>query len=380
MNERVFEIEISGIRKFFNKVASVDGALSLTLGQPDFNTPKSIKEGMIKAINENKTTYTSNSGLEVLREKISEYLKRLGINYDKDNICITVGGSEGLFSVLTALVNEGDGILIPSPAYPAYESIVKLIGGKIVNYKLNDDFTLNIKSIEDEYKKTNSKILILSFPSNPTGAVLSKKDRDELVSFIERNDILVLTDEIYSSIIFGEYYSVAQIEKVKEKIIYVSGFSKMISATGLRLGFFCSNKEVMKEVMKVHQYAVSCANSIAQWGVYYGFDEALIDLHEMKETFKRRRDYCLKRLNDMGLKTSEANGAFYLFPSIQEFNMKSEEFCDKLLYEGKVACVPGKAFGDRGEGFIRISYCYSEDELKEALDRLETFIEKLKSE
>ncbi|MGL4774734.1 MAG: pyridoxal phosphate-dependent aminotransferase [Clostridium sp.] len=377
MNKRVENIEISGIRRFFNKVSEVPGALSLTLGQPDFEVPTSIKEGMIRAINEGKTVYTSNSGIVELREEISKYLKSLGVNYSKDEVCITVGGSEGLYAILTALINAGDKVLVPSPAYPAYESIINILGGEIINYGLKEDFTIDINEIIEKHKESKAKYLILSFPSNPTGAILGKEERDELVEFIKENDIKVITDEIYSSIIFEEYYSVAQIDEIKDKIIYVSGFSKMFSSTGLRIGFFACNEEVMKQAMKVHQYAVSCATSFVQWGVYYGFEEALSNVEAMKESFKRRKEYCTGRLRDMGIEVAEAKGAFYLFPSIAKFDMSSDEFCERLLRDGKVACVPGSAFGAFGEGFMRISYCYSDEELKKALDGIENFIKEI---
>lgn len=377
MNNRVLDVEISGIRKFFNMVPSAKGALSLTLGQPDFKTPKSIKDGMIRAINEDKTTYTSNNGIVELREKIASYLGGFGINYKSSDICLTVGGSEGLYVLLTALVNEGESVLIPSPAYPAYESIVKIIGGNIVNYGLNEDFTINIEEIRKGIILSGAKVLILSFPSNPTGAILGKEERDDLVKLIKEENIIVVTDEMYSSIIFDDYYSVAQCEEIKDNIVFVGGFSKMFSSTGLRLGYFACNEKIMSEAMKVHQYGVSCATSIVQWGMYYGFDEALEDLVTMKDVFKKRKEYVLKRLREMGLETAEAKGAFYLFPSIEKFNMSSMEFCTKLLYEGGVACVPGSAFGNLGEGYMRISYCYSDEELCESLNRLEKFINKL---
>lgn len=377
MNKRVENIEISGIRKFAEKVKNVDGAISLTIGQPDFHVPADISKAMIKAIEDNKTEYTSNAGIDELREEICTYLKSFNIDYNKDEICITVGGSEGLYSVLFALMNEGKKILIPSPAYPAYENISKMIGADVVNYSLNEDFTLNIEDIKKKIKEENIKYLMLSFPSNPTGAVLTKEQRDELVKLIKNEDIIVITDEMYSAIIFDDYYSIAQVDEIKDKIIYVSGFSKIFSMTGLRVGYVACENKYMKEIMKVHQYGVSCAPSIAQWGALTGLKYSLGDVELMRESFEKRRNYCMRRLDELNIDVVEPKGAFYIFPSIKKFKLSSEEFCERLLYEGKLACVPGTAFGSLGEGYMRISYCYSEEVLKEAFDRLELFISKL---
>lgn len=374
MNNRVEEIQISGIRRFAEKVKKVDGAISLTIGQPDFNVPVNISEAMIEAIKRNKTAYTSNAGIDELREAICEYLKTFNINYNKEEICVTVGGSEGLYAVLFALINEGEKILIPGPAYPAYENIAKMIGAKVINYELNSDFTLNIKAIKERLNKEDIKYLMLSFPSNPTGAILSKEQRDELVELIKEKDIVVITDEMYSAIIFDEYYSVAQMEEIKDKIIYVSGFSKIFSMTGLRIGYVACPEKFMKEIIKVHQYATSCAPSIAQYGALEGLKKSLDDVEDMKKSFERRKNYCMDRLKELNLEVAEPKGAFYIFPSIKKFNMTSEEFCEKLLNEGKVACVPGTAFGDLGEGYMRISYCYGDDILKEAFDRIGDFL------
>ncbi|KFX55630.1 aminotransferase class I/II-fold pyridoxal phosphate-dependent enzyme [Clostridium botulinum] len=377
MNNRVEKIQISGIRRFYEKVQKVEGAISLTIGQPDFNVPIDIKKAMIAAIEEDKTTYTSNSGIEPLRLEISKYLKNFNINYNKDEICITVGGSEGLYSVLSAILNESDKILIPSPAYPAYESISNIIGADVINYSLNDDFTLNIDEVRKKIKAQNVKYLLISFPSNPTGAILSKENKGELIKLIKENDITVITDEMYSAIIFDEYHSVAQDDEILDKVIYVSGFSKIFSMTGLRIGYVACKSKFMKEIMKVHQYAVSCAPSIVQWGALEGLKKSLGDVEIMKESFKLRKEYCIKRLEDMGIEVVDPKGAFYIFPSIKKFNMTSEEFCTRLLNEEKLACVPGDAFGKLGEGYMRISYCYSEEVLCKAFNRLEKFIKKI---
>ncbi|WP_160689079.1 aminotransferase class I/II-fold pyridoxal phosphate-dependent enzyme [Clostridium sp. C2-6-12] len=374
MNKQVEKIQISGIRRFAEKVKKVDGAISLTIGQPDFPVPQSVSEAMIKAINENKTIYTSNAGIDELREEICTYLKGFNIEYYKDEICITVGGSEGLYSVLFALMNPGEKILIPGPAYPAYENISIMIDADVVNYKLNDDFTVNIEDIKEKLDTQNIKYLILSFPSNPTGAILTKGQRDDLVKLIKERDVVVITDEMYSAIIFDDYYSVAQEKEIKDKIIFVSGFSKIFSMTGLRIGYVACQEKYMKEIIKVHQYGVSCAPSIAQYGALEGLRNSQNDVENMRKTFERRKNYCMSRLKELNIEVTEPNGAFYIFPSIKKFNMPSEEFCEKLLNEGKLACVPGTAFGELGEGYMRISYCYSDEILKEAFDRLDKFI------
>ncbi len=377
MNNRVMDIEISGIRKFYNKVRKVEGAISLTLGQPDFSTPLAVKKGIKKAIDDDKTVYTENAGVKELRTEISNYLKTLGVNYTEEEICITIGGSEGILACFMALLNEGDKVLIPTPAYPAYESIVNIVGGKVVNYILNEDFTVNVDNIKEKFKKERCKYLVLSFPTNPTGAVLDKKGRDELIDFIKNEDIVVITDEIYASIIYDNYYSVAQDSSIKEKVIYISGFSKMFSATGLRIGYIACHDTIMKEIMKVHQYGVSCATSIVQYGMIDGLKYSMDDVIYMKDEFLKRKNYVVERLRQIGLHVSEPKGAFYVFPSIKKFNLTSEEFCERLLNEKKVACVPGAAFGDGGEGFIRISYCYSIEELELALNKMEEFIKNL---
>jgi aminotransferase len=375
MNNNISKIEISGIRKFFNKVSQVPEALSLTLGQPDFNTPDRVKEAMVRAINENKTSYTSNMGLNELREQISSYLETMKIHYTPEEICITVGGSEGLFAVFNTLINRGDKVIIPDPAYPAYDSITKLLGGEVLSCELNEDFSLNLEVLEGLIRKENPKLLVLSYPSNPTGAALKKEDRNRLHDIIIKSGIYVISDEIYSAIYFEEeYYSLAQFSDIRDRVILVSGFSKMLSMTGLRIGYLCAVPELMKEIVKVHQYSVSCAPSISQWGAYEGLKSCLNDVEYMREQFYLRRDYVYQRLKSLGMEVNLPQGAFYIFPSIKGFKLSSEEFCDRLLREGKVAFVPGSAFGRRGEGNVRISYSYSQQMLETALNRFEGWI------
>jgi aminotransferase len=375
-SNNVLNIEISGIRKFFNKVAEVPDAVSLTLGQPDFNVPDKIKNAMIAAIDSNKTGYTSNAGILELRSEICSYLENFCIKFKPEEVCLTIGGSEGLLSVFMALLNPEDKVLIPTPAYPAYESCVKLAGGKAINYKLNNDFTINFEELEKVIEEENPKVMVVSYPSNPTGAILSKKDRDTLYGVLKKKDIIIVTDEIYSSLCFEQYYSIAQMEELKDRMILVSGFSKMFSMTGLRLGYVCAAEVFMKQIIKVHQYNVSCAPSIVQYGALEGLACCLGDVEIMKNEFAHRREYLYDRLTAMGIDTVKPNGAFYIFPSIKKFGLSSEEFCERLLKEGKLAIVPGSAFGAGGEGYMRISYSYSMESLIEGMNRLESFINK----
>lgn len=377
MNLNLKNVQISGIRKFYNEVKKIDGAISLTLGQPDFPVPKVVKEALINAVNEDKTVYTENAGILPLRKEISQYLMKRGIDYSADEICITVGGSEAIFTILTALINEGDNVLIPTPAYPAYENIVNILGGNVVSYGLNDDFSINIENLKALIKENQIKVLVLSLPSNPLGTILTKEEKDELIKIIANNNIFVVTDEMYESLIYEEYYSVAEEKEILDKVIYISGFSKMFSMTGLRVGYFAAQKQLMDEVMKVHQYNVSCATSICQWAALEGLRNGLDDVENMRNVLRERKDYVISELRNMGLEVNEPKGAFYVFPSIKKFNMSSEEFCLKLLNEEKIACVPGSSFGIGGEGYIRISYCYSMEELKKALLGLKKFINKI---
>jgi aminotransferase len=290
---------------------------------------------------------------------------------------VTVGGSEALLCIFATFLNAGDKVLVPTPAYPAYESCVKLFGAKIVNYNLNGDFTINFQGLMKLINDENPKLLVVSYPSNPTGATLSLEERDKLFQILKEKDIYIISDEIYSSLCYEKYYSLAQIDELRNRVILVGGFSKMFSMTGLRVGYLCANKYIMDNIMKVHQYNVSCAPSVSQWGAHEGLRSCMDDVNNMKVDFEKRKEYVYKRLKLMGMDITPPKGAFYIFPSITRFSMSSEEFCDRLLYEGKVAVVPGSAFGTGGEGFIRISYSYSLEVLKEGLDRMEKWIKTL---
>ncbi|SUY46954.1 aminotransferase, classes I and II [Clostridium putrefaciens] len=375
MNENLKNVEVSGIRKFFDKVTKVEGAISLTLGQPDFTVPIPIKEGIIKALNENKTTYTPNNGIPELREKISEYLSIVNIHYNKEEICVTAGGSEGLFCIFTAILNKGDKILIPSIAYPSYEAISKILGAEVIYYNLKEDLSIDIEDIKEKIKRHKIKAMVLSFPSNPTGTVLSKKDLKELHDILKQSSTIIISDEIYSSINFEDnYYSISQYEDILDRVILISGFSKMFSMTGLRIGYVCAKEKYIKEITKVHQYNASSAPSIVQWGVYEGFEEGMEYTKIMRDEFKERSEYVYNRLISMGIETNLPKGAFYIFPSIKKYGLSSEDFCLRLLEEAKVALVPGSAFGPLGEGYARVSFSYSMETLKRSLDLIEVWL------
>lgn len=375
MNNNVKNIEISGIRKFYNKVVKVPDAISLTLGQPDFPTPDIIKNAMIKALDENKTVYTPNAGIFELREEISKYLEAMNINFSLDEICITVGGSEGLYAAFQAILNPKDVILVPNPSYPAYKAIGELIGATVIEYDLDDEFSIDLEDLKNKIKNFNPKAMVLSYPSNPTGAVMEKKLKESLYSLLKDESFYIISDEIYASLCYEEdYYSLCQYEDLLHRCIYVSGFSKMFSMTGLRIGYVCAKSTILKEIMKVHQYNVSSAPSIVQYGVYEGLRNAMEDVKLMRNEFKVRRDYVYNYLIDLGFKCNKPKGAFYIFPDISSFNENSEEFCNYILNQAKVACVPGSAFGSKGENHIRISYCCSMGQLKESLGNIEKLI------
>ncbi|WP_346915585.1 aminotransferase class I/II-fold pyridoxal phosphate-dependent enzyme [Clostridium sp.] len=378
LSSNIDNIEISGIRKFYNKVAKIEGAISLTLGEPDFKIPNEIKEAMKRSVDEDRTTYTPNAGIEELREEISKYLKSLNINFMKEEICVTVGGSEGLLSTFTGILNPGDKVLIPSIAYPAYENCVKILGGEVINYNLKKDLSVDMEQLEIVIEKECPKVMVVSYPSNPTGQLMTKEQCDRLFNILKEKDILIVSDEIYSSIVFGEFNSISKYEKLKDNLILIGGFSKMFSMTGIRIGYVCAPEWILKNIIKVHQYNVSCAPSIGQYGALEGLKKSMYHIEHIKSDLKLRRDYVYDRLVSMGLEVIKPEGAFYIFPCIKSFGFSSEDFCEKLLKDTKVAVVPGTAFGKGGEGYIRISYCYSMEDLKLALDFMEKWLNEIK--
>lgn len=375
LSRNVDQIQISGIRRFFNKVAAYPDAISLTVGQPDFPVPERVKEAMMRAIKEDKTGYTANVGILELREAISQMLQGDKIQYRPEEICITAGGSEAIFNVFMAILNPGDRVLVPGIAYPAYESCTKLMGANVVEYPLLEDFSIDFDALETLIEREKPKAMVVSYPSNPTGDVLDKTGFQRLHALLAEKEILIISDEMYRSILYqGDYYSLAQIPDLRARVILVGGFSKIFSMTGLRIGYVCASPEILAGIVKVHQYNVSCAPSIVQWGAYEGILHCREDAAAMRDEFQKRRDYVYQRLVDMGIQVNLPRGAFYMFPSIKAFGMTSEAFCEALLQEAKVAMVPGSSFGTGGEGYLRLSYAYSMAQLTEGLNRLEGWL------
>ena len=383
LNKTVTDIKPSGIRKFFDIAATMDDVISLGVGEPDFQTPWAIRKAGIESLQKGKTKYTSNWGLIELRREISKYLERkFNIKYCPDNeILVTVGGSEAIDAALRALVNVGDEVIIPQPSYVCYEPMTRIAGGVpvILNTKAENDF----KVTADELKAliTNkTKVLILPYPSNPTGAIMERQDLEAIAKVLEGTDIMVLSDEIYAELTFsGEsHVSPASIDGLWERTITVNGFSKAFSMTGWRLGFACGPKPIIDEITKIHQFAIMSSPTTSQYAAVEALKNCDSDMEYMVHQYDMRRRMIVSGFNKIGLTCREPKGAFYAFPSIKSTGMTSDEFCEKLLYSKKVAVVPGTAFGESGEGFIRASYCYSVEHIKEALSRIEEFLEEIK--
>ncbi len=383
ISEKVKNIKPSGIRKFFDIVSEMKDAISLGVGEPDFDTPWHIRDEGIYAFEKGKTFYTSNAGLKPLREEISNYIKRKqNINYDSNSeILVTVGGSEAIDIGLRAMVNAGDEVIIPQPSYVSYAPCADLAGAKnvYINLKAENNFKLTAEELKNAITD-KTKILILPYPNNPTGAVMGKTDLEKIAKVIIENDIFVISDEIYSELTYnGEHVSIASLDGMKERTLLINGFSKAYAMTGWRLGYACGPKELIKQMTKIHQYAIMCAPTISQYAAVEALKNGDNDVLEMKISYNQRRRFLLNAFKDMGLDCFEPNGAFYVFPCIKKFGMTSEEFATKFLQEEHVAAVPGTAFGESGEGFLRISYAYSLDTLKLAMERLKRFVEKLRA-
>lgn len=382
LSKKVVDIKPSGIRKFFDILDEVEGVVSLTVGQPDFLTPWHIRDAAITSLEKGKSFYTSNSGLMAFREAISDYLvRRFDIKYSpKDEMIITVGGSEAIDLAIRAIIEPGDEVLIVEPSYVCYTPMTQLAGGVAVPIptRVEDKFKLTPELLK-KYITPKSKMLILPYPNNPTGAIMTKEDLEKIAEVIKDTNIVVLTDEIYGELTYGRrHYSFAGLPDMKERTIYVGGFSKSYAMTGWRLGYVCAPKEFLKQMLKIHQYAIMCAPTTSQYAGIKAATDGDEDIEYMKKHYDQRRRLILKGLRDMGIECFEPEGAFYVFPNIGKFGMKSEEFCEKLLYSHKVAIVPGTAFGDSGEGFARISYAYSVEHITSALEKLELFIKEIK--
>ena len=383
LSEAVEKLKPSGIRKFFDLVSEMKDAISLGVGEPDFDTPWHIRDEGIFALERGKTFYTSNTGLKELRKGICSYLLRrqqLEYNPDKE-ILVTVGGSEAIDIGLRALINPGDEVIIPQPSYVSYEPCAILAGAKpvIINLKAENEFRLTADELKNAITP-KTKVLILPFPNNPTGAIMERKDLEEIAGVIIEHDIYVMSDEIYAELTYkGEHISIASLEGMKERTILINGFSKAYAMTGWRLGYACAPERIIKQMTKIHQFAIMCAPTTSQYAAIEALKNGDDDVKEMKQAYNQRRRFLVNAFKEMGLNCFEPFGAFYVFPCIKEFKMTSEEFATKFLEEEKVAVVPGNAFGESGEGYVRISYAYSLDNLKTAIERLKKFIEKLRN-
>ncbi len=377
INPRVKEIQISGIRQFFNRVSAYPDAISLTLGLPDFPTPEHVKEAGKTAIDENKTTYTHNAGSMELRNAIGQFVKeKYNLDYrPEDEIIATSGASEAIDISLRTILVEGDEVILPGPVYPGYEPVIRLCGAKPVHVDTRDtEFKLTASLIE-EHLTERTKCVILPYPSNPTGMTLTHDEMEEIAHLLKDKNVFVLSDEIYSELTYDQKHrSIATYEGMKEKTIVINGLSKSHSMTGWRIGFLLGDAAITQHILKVHQYNVTCVSSITQSAAVEALTDGKDDAKPMREIYEQRLAYTYSRLKEMGLELHKPGGAFYLFPSIKKYGMKSWDFATKLLEEEKLAVVPGIAFSDYGDDYIRISYAYHQDQLKEGLDRLERFL------
>lgn len=381
LNPVVRDIPPSGIRKFFDIAAEMEDAISLGVGEPDFVTPWHIRDEGIFSLEKGMTYYTSNSGLKELRIEISNYLKRrFSLTYDPlSQVLVTVGGSEAIDLCIRSIIQPGDEVLIPEPCFVCYRPLTRLAGGVPVSVitKVENDFRLTAAELKAAITP-KTKILVLPFPNNPTGAILSRQDLEELAEVLRGTDIIVLADEIYAELTYGDehHFSIAQIPEMYERTVLVSGFSKAYAMTGWRLGYACGHPDLIKAMTKVHQFAIMSAPTTAQYAAIEALKNGDDDIEMMRNEYDMRRRVMVEGFNDMGLECFEPKGAFYTFPSIQNTGMSSDKFCEKCLLEKKVAVIPGSAFGESGEGFIRCSYAYSIDSINEALNRIEAFVKK----
>ena len=385
LSDVITTIEPSGIRKFFDIVSEMKDAISLGVGEPDFDTPWHIREEGIYSLEKGKTFYTSNAGLKELREEISRYTyRKQGILYEHPTreILVTVGGSEAIDIGFRAMVNPGDEVLIPQPSFVSYEPCAVMAGAKpvIINLKAENEFRLTAQELEEAITD-RTKILVLPFPNNPTGAIMERKDLEAIAEVILKHDIYVMSDEIYSELSYkGKHVSIAELPGMKERTILINGFSKAFAMTGWRLGYACGPENIIEQMTKIHQFAIMCAPTTSQYAAVEALKNGDEDVAEMRTAYNQRRRYLVHAFREMGLECFEPYGAFYIFPCIREFGMTSEEFAMRFLKEEKVAVVPGTAFGDCGEGYLRISYAASLENLQIAMDRLKGFVEKLREE
>ena len=383
LSDKITQIKPSGIRKFFDIVSEMEDAISLGVGEPDFDTPWHIRDEGIYSLEKGKTFYTSNAGLKELRQEICNYYARKqGVLYDPlKEALVTVGGSEGIDLALRCMLNPGDEVIIPTPCYVSYEPCTVMADGVpvILPLKNENQFRLTPEELEGAITE-KTKVLILAFPNNPTGAIMEKSDLEKLVPIIEKHDLMVISDEIYSELSYkSKHVSICSLPGMQERTIVINGFSKAYAMTGWRLGYALGPELVIKQMIKLHQFTIMCAPTTSQYAAIEALKNGDEDVAEMTEAYNQRRRFLMNEFKEMGLPCFEPFGAFYVFPCIKEFGMTSEEFALKFLEEEKVAVVPGTAFGDCGEGFLRISYAYSIDDLKIAIGRLKNFIANLRN-
>ncbi|MBQ9866756.1 MAG: aminotransferase class I/II-fold pyridoxal phosphate-dependent enzyme [Lachnospiraceae bacterium] len=382
LSKTIKGIKPSGIRKFFDIASEMKDVISLGVGEPDFDTPWHIRDEGIYSLERGRTFYTSNTGLKELRTEINNYLtRRIGVSYDPDKeIMVTVGGSEGIDIAMRAMLDPGDEVLIPQPSYVSYEPCCVLAGGKpvIINLKEENEFRLTAAELEEAITD-KTKLLVLPFPNNPTGAIMERSDLEAIAAVIEKHDLYVISDEIYSELSYkGDHVSITQLPGMRERTVLINGFSKAYAMTGWRLGYACASEIILKQMLKIHQFAIMCAPTTSQYAAVEALKNGDEDVAQMRDAYNQRRRFLMERFKEMGLQCFEPYGAFYVFPCIKEFGLSSDDFAMRFVKEEHVAVVPGTAFGDCGEGYLRISYAYSIEALKAALERMEKFLKKLR--
>lgn len=384
ISEKVKAIQPSGIRRFFDLASELEDVISLGVGEPDFDTPWHVREEGIYSLQKGRTFYTANAGLKELRQEICQFMKRRqDLTYDPlSEVLVTVGGSEAIDLAMRALLNPGDEVIFCEPCYVSYLPCIVLSGGVPVKIPLKEEHQFRLKPEELEAAITpKTKVIILSFPNNPTGAVMEREDLEAIAEVIKRYDVVVVSDEIYSELTYTgkKHVSIAEIDGMKERTILINGFSKSFAMTGWRMGYALAPKEVMRQMIKIHQFTIMAAPTTSQYAGIDALRNCDDDISEMRESYNQRRRYLLKKMEELGLPCFEPFGAFYIFPNISQFGLSSEEFATRLVQEERVAVVPGTAFGESGEGFVRISYAYSLESLKKALERIERFVERLRN-
>ena len=384
LSNTIVTIPPSGIRKFFDIVSEMEGAISLGVGEPDFDTPWHVRDAGIRSLEMGKTFYTSNAGLKELKQEICSYLKRrMQVEYDYNTeVMVTIGGSEAIDAALRAMLDPGDEVLIPQPSYVSYVPCTILAGGVpvVIELEEKDQFRLTREKLLEKITD-KTKVLVLPFPNNPTGAIMEREDLEAVAKVVEEKDLFVISDEIYAELTYKKkHVTIASLPGMRERTVLINGFSKAYAMTGWRIGYSCAPALILKQMLKIHQYAIMCAPTTSQYAAVEAVKNGDADIEEMKRSYDERRRYLLKEFRSLGMDCFEPYGAFYMFPSIKRFHMTSEEFATRLLREEKIAIVPGTAFGDCGEGYLRVSYAYSLEDLKRAIRRIRRFVNRLDEE